>query len=231
MTSVEPDAEPGPAAELDPRIVHAQAVYTRGKLAIYDKWVLGVFCPVVWRCPPSVMRRLYDQEVGRRHLDIGPGTGYFVDKATFPANPEITLLDLSRECLDMSARRLARYQPDICQANLMEPLPLPSGHFDSAAMNLVFHTIPGGWDHKGVILKHVAETLRPGGVLFGTSVLAEGVPMNRLTRNMLVEQHKRGNFQNQGDDPAGLERQLKKYFPEATVRIRGAVAVFRAVAG
>jgi ubiquinone/menaquinone biosynthesis C-methylase UbiE len=177
------------------------------------------------------MRKLYDTSVGRRHLDIGPGTGYFVDHARFPDDPEITLLDLSEECLQMSARRLGRYRPQLCKANLMHPLPLPAGHFDSAAMNLVFHTIPGGWDHKGVILGHVAETLRPGGVLFGTTVLAEGVPMNRFTHKLLLEQHRRGNFQNQGDDPQGLERQLAKYFPEYQVRIRGAVAVFRATAG
>ncbi|WP_405358756.1 class I SAM-dependent methyltransferase [Kitasatospora sp. NBC_00085] len=228
------DPAGGPIADerLDPRIAHAQEVYTKGKLAIYDKWVLGLFCSAVWRCPAHVMRRLYDTEAGRRHLDIGPGTGYFVDRCEFPVpDPEITLLDLSEECLTMSAQRLARYRPRTCQANLMNRLPLPKGHFDSAAMNLVFHTIPGGWDAKGVILGHVAETLRPGGVLFGTTVLAEGVPMNRFTHKLLLEQHRRGNFQNQGDDPQGLERQLAKYFPDYTVRIRGAVAVFKGIAG
>ncbi|MFC5028981.1 class I SAM-dependent methyltransferase [Streptomyces sp. DSM 41987] len=231
MTSDTPASAPE-SAELDPRIVHAQQVYSRSRLGIYDKWVLGVFCRVVWRCPAGVMRRLYNSSAGNRHLDIGPGTGYFVDKCRFPTKtPELTLLDLNSECLDMSAGRLARYRPAICQANLMEPLPLPSRHFDSAAMNLVFHTIPGGWDTKGIILKHVAETLRPGGVLFGTTVLAEGVPMNRLTSKMVLEQHRRGNFQNQGDDPAGLERQLAKYFPEYRVTIRGAVAIFTATVG
>ena len=46
-------------------------------------------------------------------------------------------------------RRRHRYRPATCQANLMHPLPLPRDHFDSAAMNLVFHTIPGGWEHSG----------------------------------------------------------------------------------
>jgi SAM-dependent methyltransferase len=229
-----PDARPGaqPDPQLDPRIVHAQAVYTRGRLAIYDKLVLGLFCSLVWRCPASEMRRLYDRSVGQRHLDIGPGTGYFVDRCHFPADrPEITLLDLSAECLDMSLSRLARYRPAVCQANLMYPLPLPSQHFDSAAMNLVFHTIPGGWAGKGIILKHVAQTLKPGGILFGTTVLAQGVPMNRLTRHLLAEQHKRGNFQNQGDDPDGLRRELAKYFPQSRVTVRGSTAIFEATAG
>jgi SAM-dependent methyltransferase len=217
--------------ELDPRIAHAQEVYTRGKLAIYDALVLGVFCSLIWKYSPRQMRRLYDSSVGRRHLDIGPGTGYFLEHCHFPPNPEITLLDLSQECLDVSARRIANLHPTLSRANLMYPLPLPKKHFDSAAMNLVFHTIPGGWEGKGIIFKHVAETLRPGGTLFGTSVLAEGVPMSRFTRKMISEQHRRGNFQNQGDDPEGLRAQLAKYFPESSVEVHGVTAVFRATAG
>jgi ubiquinone/menaquinone biosynthesis C-methylase UbiE len=220
--------EPVPA-QLDSRIVHAQEAYSKRNLALYDKLVLGVFCSLVWRCPAGVMREQYDTSVGRRHLDIGPGTGYFVDHCRFPdADPEITLLDLNAECLQMSAARLARYRPASCQANLLEPLPLPARHFDSAAMSLVFHTIPGGWDEKGIIFKHVAEVLRPGGTLFGTSVLSEGVPMNWVTRKLMATQHRRGNFQNQGDDPAGIERQLARYFPDYQLRIQGTVAVFRA---
>jgi SAM-dependent methyltransferase len=224
--------KPSDNMQLDPRIAHAQEVYDRDTLAIYDKVVLGLFCSLVWRCPPRVMRKLYDESVGHRHLDIGPGTGYFLDHCQFPtAEPELSLLDLSAECLEMSATRLARYQPATYQANLMYPLPVPRHHFDSVGMNLVFHTIPGGWDAKGVVLKHVAEVLRPGGTLFGSTVLAEGVPMNLLTRKLLVAQHKRGNFQNQGDDPEGLRRQLARYFPRHRVAIKGATAIFQATAG
>lgn len=217
------------SAYIDQRIAHAQEVYTRRNLAIYDKLVLGLFCSLVWRCPAREMRRLYDRCVGNRHLDIGPGTGYFVDCCHFPTGqPEITLLDLNAECLETSAKRLARYRPATCRANLIYPLPLPPHHFDSAGMNLVLHTIPGGWEEKGVVFKHVAEVLRPGGILFGTTVLAEGVPMNRLTRKLLLAQHERGNFQNQGDDPEGLRRQLARYFADSRIVTRGTVAIFQA---
>lgn len=217
------------SAYIDRRIAHAQEVYTPRNLAIYDKLVLGLFCSLVWRCPAREMRRLYDTCVGSCHLDIGPGTGYFLDRCHFPTvQPEITLLDLNAECLKVSVKRLARYRPAICQANLMYPLPLPPHHFDSAGMNLVLHTIPGGWEGKGVVFKHVAEVLRPGGMVFGTTVLAEGVPMNRLTRKLLLAQHERANFQNQGDDPEGLRRQLARHFAESHVVTRGTVAIFKA---
>lgn len=221
-----------PPDALDPRIMRAQEVYTKRKLAIYDFLVLRVFCSLVWRCPPNAMLRLYDRAVGARHLELGPGTGYFVDRCRFPVTrPEITLLDLNVECLKMSEHRLARYQPESCCANLMQPLPLPRRHYDSAALNLVFHTIPGGWETKGVIFEHVAACLKPGGVLFGSTVLARGVPMNSLTKRLMAEQHRRGNFQNGSDDADGLAEQLRKYFPSYQMVVRGCVALFRITVG
>ncbi|MGI5282745.1 hypothetical protein ACQEVF_05375 [Nonomuraea polychroma] len=104
---------------LDPRVAHAQRAYNRATLAIYDRLVLGLGCSLFWRCPAGEMLRLYDRSAGRRHLDIGPGTGYFVDRCRFPtATPKITLLDLSQPCLDKSAKRLVRYRPDTCSTSL-----------------------------------------------------------------------------------------------------------------
>ncbi|MFE2225270.1 class I SAM-dependent methyltransferase [Streptomyces kronopolitis] len=215
----------------DPLTRHAQEAYTRQRLAVYDAVVLGLFCSVVWRCPRGDMLRLYRRATGARHLDIGPGTGYFLDRCRFTGPPpEITLLDLSQECLEMSAHRLARYRPRTCRANLLEPLPLPDGAFDSVGMSLVLHTVPGGWAAKGKSFAEVARVLRPGGTLFGSTVLAEGVRMNALIRRLLVEQHRRGNFQNQGDDPDGLARALGEHFTSHRVVVRGNVALFRAVA-
>ncbi|MFE0021557.1 class I SAM-dependent methyltransferase [Amycolatopsis sp. NPDC059021] len=223
--------EASPPGELDPRIVRAQSVYTKRVLAIYDLLVLGVFCSFVWRCPPRLMRSLYDRSVGEKHLELGPGTGYFVDRCRFPVpRPEITLLDLHEECLRASRERIARYAPESVVANLLEPLPLPGKHYDSAALNLVFHTIPGGWAAKGVVFEHVAACLKPGGVLFGSTVLARQVPMNRVTRYLMREQHRRGNFQNQPDDVDGLREQLAKHFPSFKLAVHGCVAVFEATA-
>jgi len=215
---------------LDPRISQSLETYNERTLQIYDKLVLGLFCPLVWRCPASAMRRLYDRSVGSRHLDVGPGTGYFVDKCRWRVkDPQVTLLDLSPECLRVSAHRLARFRPPTCHANLLDPLPLPPDHFDSVGLNLVFHTIPGGWDAKGVVFDHIAKVVRPGGRVFGSTILAEGVPMNWLTHKALLAQQERGNFQNQGDDPDGLRRQLNRCFPNHTLVIRGTTALFRAV--
>ena len=58
-----------------------QAGYTPLLLAIYDPWVLGFMARVVWRCPTPLGVELYRHHLGHRHLDVGPGTGYFLAKA------------------------------------------------------------------------------------------------------------------------------------------------------
>ena len=61
-----------------------QAEYTPWLLAIYDPFVLGFMARAVWRCPtPPVVDR-YRHHLGHRHLDVGPGTGYFIEKPGYP---------------------------------------------------------------------------------------------------------------------------------------------------
>jgi hypothetical protein len=100
-------------------------------LAIYDLWVLGFMARAVWHSPtPAVIER-YGRLLGRRHLDVGPGTGYFIDKADPPAGTEVTLLDPNPNVLARTSRRLAAMRPTVVEADVMKPLPV-SGPFDSA---------------------------------------------------------------------------------------------------
>lgn len=64
-------------------------------LRLYDPLVLGFFARVVWRCPTRRLVAHYARHVGRRHLDIGPGTGYFLKHARLPTGVHITLVDAS----------------------------------------------------------------------------------------------------------------------------------------
>src|SRR5437660_4374205 len=125
-----------------------QSGYTPFLLAIYDPWVLGFMARVVWRCPtPPVVER-YRKHIGRRHLDVGPGTGYFLEKAA-PPGTEITLLDANPKVLAHCSRRLAAMDPSTLEADVMKPLPI-DGRFDSAALNFVLHCLPGPQSHKAV---------------------------------------------------------------------------------
>jgi hypothetical protein len=68
------------------------AIYGNITLAIYDFFVLGFSNRLAWKCPASEMLTFYNEHVSANHLDVGVGTGYFLDKCSFPAiNPHIAL--------------------------------------------------------------------------------------------------------------------------------------------
>src|ERR687892_616876 len=61
----------------------------------------------VWKSPiPPVVER-YRRLMGRRHLDVGPGTGYFLERSAPSEETEITLLDPNPNVLRKASRRLA----------------------------------------------------------------------------------------------------------------------------
>ncbi len=56
------------------------AVYTPLSLALYDLVVLGFSNFFVWRCSSRLILDFYNQHISDKHLDIGVGTGYFLDR-------------------------------------------------------------------------------------------------------------------------------------------------------
>ncbi|MEE8414084.1 MAG: hypothetical protein V3R96_05990, partial [Dehalococcoidales bacterium] len=60
-------------------------LYTKFFLSIYDWLALGYFCRFVWKCPSYQMLDVYNEHISGNHLDIGVGTGYFLDKCRFPS--------------------------------------------------------------------------------------------------------------------------------------------------
>src|SRR5579871_5854730 len=89
------------------------AVYSKRILSVYDVLVLSISNTLAWRCPSARILDFYNHNISANHLDIGVGTGYFLDKCEFPsATPRLALLDLNPNSLSASARRLVRYRPE-----------------------------------------------------------------------------------------------------------------------
>jgi SAM-dependent methyltransferase len=119
----------------------------------------------------------YRQYVGHRHLDVGPGTGYFLEHARLPDDARITLLDPNPDVLAHAARRLSHRHPSAIQADVLKPLPVTGGErFDSGALNYVLHCLPGPPAREAAAVQNVAAVLKPGGVLFGATVLGTAGP-------------------------------------------------------
>ncbi len=206
-----------------------QEVYTAGFLRVYDTVVLRFNGHLAWRCPPRRLLRLYDENISSRHLDIGVGTGYLLDKCRYPTRcPEITLMDLNPNPLRVAARRLRRYQPKTHRANALEPFGLPAGAFESVGLNWLLHCLPGDMAAKSIVFDHCKEVLAPEGVVFGSTVLSGGVRHTRWSRWMMERLNRDGTFSNPDDDLEGLRTQLEQRFDGARVEVVGAVGIFSA---
>ncbi len=64
-----------------------QAAYNPLLLAIYDVWVIKFMARAVWKTPIPPVVELYRRHLGSRHLEVGPGTGYCIEKAGRPRAP------------------------------------------------------------------------------------------------------------------------------------------------
>lgn len=205
------------------------AIYHPAVLRVYDHFVHGFSNAHAWRCPTRELRALYDQSVSGVHLDVGVGSGYFLDACQFPQNePRVTLVDLNVDALGFTAQRIRRYQPKTYQANVLEPLELEGGPFRSIALMYVLHCLPGPLSSKAVVFRHVGRHLSEDGVLFGATILGTGQPTPRLGRLLQRLYNARGIFGNAEDSLEGLELALKAHFERTRVWVHGSVALFEA---
>jgi len=208
------------------------AAYTPLTLALYDLAVLQFSNSVVWQCSSHTLLDSYNQHISDRHLDIGVGTGYFLDKCRFPSTaPTIALFDLNPHSLAKSAKRLRRYNPVCYRGNALEPIDIGMTGFDSISLNYLLHCLPGNLASKSVVFENVKPLLREGGVIFGSTILGEGARHNPLARQLLRIYNAKGIFSNLSDRQSDLEAGLKAHFAEHTIHITGCVALFSARKG
>jgi len=209
------------------RVNAGQAAFTKTTLAIYDWFVLGFTCHLVWRCSTEHTLALYRRHLSGNHLEVGVGTGFFLDRSRFPiSRPRLALLDLNPNCLELTARRVSRYEPEIYQANVLAPIQMEVLPFDSVGVNYVLHCLPGALPEKGIVFAHLKTLLRPGGVLFGSTLLQGGVPRSALARASMRLYNARRVFCNERDDVDGLVRALEQHLKHVQVETIGCVAQF-----
>lgn len=202
------------------------AVYTAPLLVFYNAGVLIFNNKYVWRCPRERLLQHYDQHLSCQHLDIGPGTGWYLEHATFPCpDPSVTLLDLSRGSLEKTAGQLGKIAPKSVHANVFEPI---SGEFDTIGANYVLHCLPGDWNTKSKAIANIAKALSPTGVFFGSTVINEGGRHNLLARLTTKLYNAVGIFHNMADDLSGLQSVLDEAFERTTIEVIGSVALFSA---
>lgn len=209
------------------QVAAGQAVYSQGTLKVYDWVVLGISNRFIWKCPTPGLAAHYNQHLSANHLDVGVGTGYFLDRCRFPtAQPRVALMDLNPEALAFTARRIARYKPETYRRNVLEPIAFEAQRFDSVGVNYLLHCIPGSIDTKAVAFDHLKSLMNPNAVLFGSTLLQAGVQRSGMAKRLMAIYNKKGIFANEHDDLPGLERALRSRFRDVTVKVVGCGALF-----
>jgi len=203
-----------------------QGAFNDRTLKYYDR-LLELTCNWVWRCPVERTLELYQRHLSSNHLEVGVGTGYFLDRSHLPGpTPRLALLDISPHCLRHTDARLARYAPEVYRGNALAPIELAARGFDSIAVNYVLHCMAGAFPGKGATFANLKPLLNPGGVLFGSTVLRNGVPCDLRARVFMRLYNAGKVFCNLHDSLAGLTEALNNAFEHVQIDVIGCVAQF-----
>jgi len=102
----------------------------------------------------------YNQHISDKHLDIGVGTGYFLNRRRFPSTTlKIVFFDLNPHSLAKSAKRLRRYNPSCYMGNALQRIDIGMSGLDSISLNYLLHCLPGNLASKSIVFEHVKPLL------------------------------------------------------------------------
>lgn len=208
------------------QVAAGHAFYTRRSLALYDLAILGYFSRLAWKCPARRILQHYDAHVTANHLDIGVGTGYFLDRCGFPSSPRLVLMDPNDACLAKARDRVARYEPVCHRASVLDPIRIAGPAFDSIGMTYLLHCLPGDMQSKAVVFDNLTAVARPGTVVFGATLLHDGIERNWLARTVMDRNNTYGVFSNVHDDLDSLRQVATEHLEEPLIEVVGCVALF-----
>lgn len=206
-----------------------QAAYTPFTLSVYNFFVLGFSNAYVWRCPTRFIQDAYQENITENHLDVGVGTGYFLEMCHWPAGARVSLMDMNENCLSAAARAISRHGPTLYQRDIYQVQDDLKGRFRSISANFLFHCLPGDMGDKSRVFGNIADMLRPGGVVFGATIISDRNCHSFLSRQFIKTYNRMGIFHNLNDTRGGLIEALEDHFDSVEVDVQGCVALFRGV--
>ena len=161
-------------------------------------------------------------------MDVGVGTGYYLDKCLENKERRLALLDLNPDCLKSTASRVSRFKPEVYRANVLESLDLDCDKFDSISVNYLLHCLPGTMEEKSSLFRNLLPYLSNNGTIFGSSILGKNMAVGYWARKLMSAYNKKGIFDNYQDSLNALSLSLHECFKEVDIQIIGCVAIFTA---
>jgi hypothetical protein len=110
--------------------------------------------------------------------------------------------------------------------DVLRPLDIDAPPFASIGLMYVLHCLPGDLAAKAVVLDNLNAFLGPAGVLFGATILSDGVYVNRAARKLMKIYNAKGIFSNADDHLDALRTVLAETYAEVQIDVVGCVALF-----
>ena len=202
-------------------------IYSSLLLTFYDTLIMKVLTPYIWRCKATNYLKLYQVYMTENHADVGVGTGYCLDRCDFaPGKVRIALIDLQQNCLDYTARRLARFQPECYQRDALKDIHIDADSFDSIALGGILHCIPGDLTDKGKVFDSLKPIMNQDTRVFGYTILNKDVDKTPLSRIVFYILQKLKVINGIHDSAQHLVIELQNRFQQSDVEVVGSVAIF-----
>ncbi len=204
------------------------AIYNPVVLKLYDLWVTRFSNRFAWRCPAARQVAHYRTHLADRHLDVGVGTGFYLQWAKAFGARHVALLDPNPDCLATARARLGDVPATVYCQDALGPLAIPEQPFRSIGLSYLLHCLPGPFARKTPILDNLRPLLAADGVVFGSTILGDTAPHNALGRKLMTVYNAKGIFGNADDTLDALGRELRRRFETVRIEQVGVVALFSA---
>lgn len=214
-------------------VVAGQATYTPFFLNIYDLFVIRFSNRFFWRCPPQRTIELYQRNVANEHLDIGVGTGFYLQASSNLRNVKsVGIMDLNDNSLTKTKGALEKIGVSnvaVYHTNVLDGFPFKEAKYSSVGINYLLHCVPGSFDEKlGNIFNNLKTSISPGRSIkvFGSTILIDEDKHTALSKLVMRFYHKKGIFHNQRDTYKSLVEACNKHSKNVLINVVGAVAFF-----
>ena len=173
----------------------------------YDYFVNKINCKYVWKCDQRYIKKLYANNITNNHLEIGPGTGYFIKKYHFNS---LHLLDINQDILTNSKKNLNNNCQNIKihNKNIFESNNKINEDITSIGLSYVLHCVPNNLDIS--IDNLVKNTKNDNQItIFGSTVIPNKKDFLAMTE--IYTLNTLGIFNNINHNKEQLEYIISKY--------------------
>lgn len=171
--------------------------FVSSSIKFYDFLVNDINCNYAWRCNKSNIFNLYKNNIKSNHLEIGPGSGYFLMQNDNLKIRNLYLMDINQPILNESKKNLElKYSNTQVINHDIFKKPIKIENLESVGINYVLHCVPGNLEYK---FENLLKNLPTNVNIFGATVINDSDKQTSLSQAELYFLNSKGIFNNNQD--------------------------------